>query len=329
MNRKPPVPVKSDRIKNLPLPCLRTTAPPLKPLPYTTHREAVRKPEPPPRKNNRQHGNHNHPSNHQPTRREILTSDGGSPPFDEYLSPQGEISQPSPLRTQVEVLASRPRLDTPVVPPDVAPLNGTLTPPVPLARTGAAATLTTPGEINSNKSPPTPRVGPKPFVTNSKDSASTGDGSTAQDTEGYNDVVLGTLDDMDEDMYSTVLDGPRKIVTPSQTPPTPLSRSLTPPVPLPRPPLPPPASTSSEYDVTSHIAKKAEIINKPSHLPPNPTPPDTYSALARPDRPNKSLDPVPLEDDSRQAYSLLDRDGIQHPAPPVKPANQVLLVLNC
>jgi hypothetical protein len=330
MSKKPSVPEKSDRLKNLPV--ARPRKAPPKPVPYNVHRaEVTKKPDPVPRKVSRQ-GNGVPETNLPTDTRCIEVSNGSgshvgesSPP--RLPQPRKQISKQSPPEVELGGIASRPRLDTPVAPPDpeVAPRNEVLPPPLPPARARVPAPLPSrprpsppekkrPGaEVSASGKPPLPPI--QSDVRNgagetSMPEAYSGSGPTNQ-----------TVDDTESDLYSTINDGPRNIraATPQQTtPPTPLSRSQTPPVPLPRSshptsPVPPSATTppSSEYGVTSHS------VTTKAHSPllvPDPTPPDTYSMLARPDQPAKSLNPAP-SGGGRQTYSSLELDGIQKLAP--------------
>ena len=306
MNNKPPVPVKSDRVKNLARP--RRTAPP-KPLPYIVHREITRKPDPPPRRNARQ-GNivSTYNQDETGTRGFVEIIDRGGRVEDVSSSgPQGQNLRPSPPNSGG--ITSRPRLDTPVSPPDpgMAPRNGIRSPAIPQAK---AASAVTPARTHPSQTAETNgRISPPPAVH--KSSNLVGQTATGVVQEPYTEV-FASVGDTPEDsyLYSTVVDAPRKILTPTP-PPTPLSRSNTPPAPAHRSPLPPssalPTNSSEQYNVTVHAGVKTQ-----PPLYPDPTPLDTYSALARPDQPNKVLNPTPPPGDAEQAYSVLNAEEIHH-----------------
>ena len=342
-NKKPPLPEKSERIKNLPVARPRNAPPPPKPLPYNVHRsEIAKKPDPAPRKVTRQgNGIPSSISNHHTKTGSPDTTNSASqePSPPRPAHPRPKFSKPSPPRGGI---TSRPRLDTPITPPEseLTPQNGVVSPLVPVARGGAA--------------PPPPPTKPRPPIPESKKSSAAVNGRgkmplppIPRDADGsrggeggpsvleYSEV-LGecsvpekTVDEAGDELYSVISDSQRRRTpTPLQTPPTPLSRSMTPPVPLPRtshasspvPPAPASSSPSSEYTVTSHVVTKgAESKSNSPLFTPDPTPPDTYSMLARPDQPNKSLNPVP-SGEVGQMYSSLDLEGTQQLAPPVKAA---------
>ena len=345
MSKKPPIPEKSDRIKNLPVPRPRNAGPPPKPPPYNNHRKVLKKPDPAPRRINRQQIEAplaaTPPNNHLP---------GTSPVEDASLSPDTggqNFTPPSPRGEYSGGSAQRPRLDTPVTPPDPASIpptqNGVLSPPVPLVRSGAAAAAlskahTPLADDSGDRKLITPNVeskcmgkSPLPTPQDSRECANSVTSQELQYAEAYG--VSDKADNADENLYSTVSDSPRRFITPPPSdppPPAPLSHSVAPPpVPLPRssavthplPPLPVTGTSESEYNVTSHVA---EACGK-QPTPPPPTLPDTYSALARPDQPQKSLNPVP-PDSLSQTYSSLDQDGIHQPAPVVKPVEQVIRI---
>ena len=340
MNKKPPIPEKSERIKNLPVPRPRNAPPPPKPLPYNVHRsEMAKKPDPAPRKVSRQgNGIPSSVTNHQSMTGSPETTNSGSeetsPPRPTH--PRAKFPKPSPPKLRSTGITSRPRLDTPVTPPDLntVPQNGVSSHPVPAVRGGTAATPppTRPRHLPENKKssiavngrgkmplPPVPR--------DRQGSRGSGEASVQVHSEalGEGSVTEKAVDDEENELYSTISDSPRcvRTPTPSQTPPTTtLSGSMTPTLPPPRslhtssPTVA--SSPGSEYSVTSHTAaaKNTETkMNSPLAVP-NPTPPDTYSMLARPDQPNKPLNQVT----SGEMYSSLELDGIQQLAPPVKPA---------
>ena len=327
MNNKPPVPVKSDRVKNLPVARPRRNAPP-KPLPYNVHREITKKPDPAPRRTVGQ-GNAVLAYNQggTGTRGFVEIIDRGRNVDDiSSSSPQGQSSRPSP--PSAGGISSRPRLDTPVSPPDpgMAPRNGIRSPAVPQARAASAVipSRTHPSsaaEINVRKSPPAVH----------KNLNLGGQSSIVATQEPYTEAfasVGGVLEDSDG-LYSTVMDVPRRIVnsTPSQSPPPPLPHShpppplphshTPPPIPHRRSPLPPspslPTHSGDEYNVTVHAVAKTK---PPLH--PDPTPVNTYSALARPDQPNKALNPTPPPEDVGQAYSVLNAEEFHHPSSAAK-----------
>lgn len=338
MNKRPPVPEKSDRVKNLPVPRPRNSAPPPpKPIPYNDHRKPLKKPDPAPRRVHRPQrdaplaplpNNHLSPGT-SPVEHASLSQDSGGHSFE----------PPSPPRENSGEPFQRPRLDTPATPPDSTPQNGVFSPPVPLARSGAASRSHTPLAEDSGgdvKPITPPRVGLKSTgkcaPLNLKDPRECGGSVTSSQELQYAEAysVSDKADDADESVYSIVTDGPRFITPPpSDLPPPSISHSVAPPVPLPRssvqthpvPHIPIAEASESEYNVTSHVAKKAELGGKqpPSPLP---TPPDTYSMLARPDQPNKSLNPPP-PDNSSQIYSSLDQVRIHQHGPLVKPVEQV------
>ena len=337
MNKKPPIPEKSERIKNLPVPRPRNAPPPLKPLPYNVHRsEMAKKPDPAPRKVTRQgNGIPSSVTNHQTTTGSHETTNSGSeetsPPRPTH--PRAKFPKPSPSRLRSTGITSRPRLDTPVTPPNLntVPQNGVSSPPVPAVRGGTAAT---PPPTRPRHFPPENKKssiavngrGKMPLSPVPRDQQGSG-GSGQASVQVYSEaldegsVSEKAVDDEENELYSTISDSPRcvRTPTPSKTPP---SGSMT-------PPLPPPhsshtssptivSSPGSEYSVTSHTAaakNSGTKINSPLAVP-NPTPPDTYSMLARPDQPNKPFNQVT----SGEMYSSLELDGIQQLAPPVKPA---------
>ena len=331
MNKKPPIPEKSDRIKNMPVARPRKGAPPPKPLPYNVHRsEMARKPDPAPRKVSRQgNGVPAVGTSHQVMTgsTETVNVGGEDPSVTSFHSPMVQLGD----------IGSRPRLDTPVtlLDSEVTPRNGVSTPLVAMARGSAAAPLAmrprppvpdnkkrATAAMNGCRKPPLPPV-PKGGV---REGCSERTEAVYSEAYGGSSVSQNPPDDPDNDMYSTIADGPRAAVmvtpTPSQTPPTPLSRSLTPPVPHPRssqvssPVIPPTASSPSngEYSVTSHAVAEQKSVS-PVNVVPDPTPLDTYSMLARPDQPNKTLNPAP-SGTVGQVYSSLALDEVQQLAPP-------------
>ena len=348
MSKKPPVPEKSEHIRSLPVARPRK-APPPKPLPYNVHKEVVKKPDPAPRKVGQQQQRNGSPkSDREIATNKALSGGGrgcveGSPPLPPPR-PRGQISKssttPSTQSGGTRPATSRPRLDTPVTPPDPdlpSSQNGVVTPPVPVARSGAVAASTSRGrvplpEVNGKKTPPSPRR--KPLVRRDKDD--NGCLGAGLYSEAYSTTAHQPTNETDADLYSTVVDSPRRVKTPSGTPPTPLSGSLTPPTPLPRPPAATSAPAGSPASLPTHVSRKLPEPPKPRSplvAAPEPTPPNTYSVLARPDQPNKALNPSPPrkeeEDDDATAhtYSSLDQEGVQQPAPPVKPANQVYMYM--
>ena len=319
MNKKPPVPEKSPRIKSLPVVPPRKGAPPPKPLPYNVHRsEMVKKPDPAPRKVGRQgNGISAAVSSHQDTAGNPSNTGGKEPSHLPLFG--GQVSKLSSPVVQSGGIGSRPRLNTPVVKPDpdAVPQNGVSTSPVPSARAGAAVPPPTkprpPVPDNRKLNSAQNGCGRPPLPSPPK--GAVGGSCEPVYSEAYGGGFEASKDPSESDLYSTVVDSPRVVRTPtsSQTPPTPLSRSLTPPVPLPRsaqaasPPTAP-SPSAGEYSLTSHAAAEQKSRSSPG-VPP-PTPPDTYSMLARPDQPNKPLNSAPSEAVGK-VYSSLKVEEIE------------------
>ena len=339
MNQKPPVPEKSDRLRNLPVPSPRKGLPPPKPPPYNGNRDSQKKPDPAPRKISRQGNNDGALTNHQHgiDRNEVAMDTGrcghsrDSPPLPAPRS-NGHVPKSSPPTVHSRSIESRPRLDTPITlpDPDLVPQNGVTTPPVPLARSRVSKTSSRNRlpEVNNKKcdSPSQPK----------KELSSNNNSSAVLYTEAY----ATTTDKPSEDgaMYSTVVEGLRRVKAPpqSQTLMASHSGSVNSPAPHPRsniapppiPSLPHANSPTSEYDVTTHAIRKNESFKSGSQrVPvPDPTPSDTYSMLARPDQPNKQLNPIP-QDNIDHMYSSLDLEGVQQVIPSNKPAAKVCFKL--
>lgn len=345
MNKKPPVPEKSEHLRNLPVPSPRKGVPPPKPPPYNSHRDPLKKPDPVPRKISRQGNDMNH--QHGTNTHAVAMDAGGCGHSQDSLplpAPRsnGQVPKSTPPTVQSRSIEPRPRLDTPITPPDpdTASQNGVNTPPIPLARPGAAKTSSRARiplpETNSKKSDPPSRP-KKPLPSKNPHN----DSSTVLDL--YTEAYATVTDKPSEDgaVYSTVVEGLRRVKTPSQsqsqTLTAPHSGSLTPPAPHPRSSIPTPSvpslphanSPTSEYDVTSHAIRKTESFKSGSSLVvvPVPTPSNTYSMLARPDQPTKQLNPLPQEDMDHM-YSSLDLEGVQQLAPLIKPANKVCFTLH-
>ena len=354
-DNRPPVPVKPDHVKKLPVPRPRSKPPP-KPLPYNVHREISRqKPSPAPRKTSGQASATTHaviPGS--PIRGYVEIKNGGDNE-NSVPDPHAQIT-PKPLRSQLAI-DSRPRLNTPHISPDPdTVLNGaTRTPLVPQVRGGVAAPSRThtavATEINSGASSPSSPEGGQPSSgdrggshtsresTNSPKDGGGGGGGGGGGVGGrglyeaaFGDFWDKSGEDADEgDMYSTIVDVPRGVLTPTppQRTPTPRSSSLTPPVPLPRSPpvtapvptaTSPPPSPAEEYSVTIHVVERQKLAAKPK-----PTPVDSYSMLKRPDQPSKpfhltSVTPDPSSSDVGKMYSSLEvNESSQTPPLPLPP----------
>ena len=307
MADKPPVPVKSDQLKNLPRGRQR---PPPKPIPYLVHKsqkqgvgavsvspappnllpEPGKKPEPPPRKislegmlpGQLQRG----PNLPEKPKSSVRTNDSSSENY--------------PSDAQKGPKFRRPRLNTPLSPPDPSLVaNGLKTPPpVHPLRRGAAA----PGSVVVAMNGKGNDLGQKVPSGANKD----------LDQLNHKGKVVEEAEVGEEgNVYSTIEDKPRRVISP--------------PVPPSKPPLlPRPPRTSTPPTQRSKVVSRAVKTKgtKKEVVPPKPTSIDSYSVLSRPDRPSSNSptapglrpgSPLPL-------YSSLEgQDNSGSSSPPIVP----------
>lgn len=218
---------------------------------------------------------------------------------------------------QGKVVESRPRLDTPQSPPDPDVVaNGMRSPPIPPLRVGAAAPGKMPAELNGRRNAQGPQPMPRPTGKERvRKKEEEEEKAVEEDEEEWKELYSEAYghtqegkEEEDGEMYATVVDAPRRIVSPGSSQPS--SVSVTPPIPLPRSPPTVPAP-SEDYSVTTHV-----VIQVRGNLPPKPTSVDSYSVLDRPDKPNRVLSPP--DPDGAPMYSSLKVEG-SPPPPPLPP----------
>ena len=311
--------MKSDRVRNFPPRGPRKNPPP-KPIPYQLHKgyketgllkttgpptsppEPGKKPEPAPRKISSpgQKNTTVHCSVPQrPIKGYVKINNGNDE--DPLSGPQGKAVE------------SRPRLDTPQSPPDPDMVaNGVRSPPVPPMRVGVAAPGKMPAELHGRRNASGPQPMPRPTgKERARKKEEEEEKMEEEDEEEWKKLYFEAYghtqerkEEEDGEMYATVMDAPRRIVSPGS------SHSVTPPIPLPRSPPTIPAP-SEDYSVTTHV-----VIQVRGNLPPKPTPVDSYSVLDRPDKPNRVLSPP--DPDAAPMYSSLEVEG-SPPPPPIPP----------
>ena len=296
MADKPPIPVKSDRLKNLPKGGKR---PPPKPVPYQVH------------KSQKQGVGAISASLPAPI---LLTEPGKKPePTPRRISPEGRLpgqlhrgpnlpDKPSKSSRRIndgsnEKLISnaqkwpgfrRPRLNTPLSPPDPSVMaNGLKIPPVSPLRGSAAASGSVATVMNGRGNSLGHKVPPR--AAKNSDQLNH-EGKVAEEVEEV---------EKEGDVYSTVVDKPRRVISP--------------PIPPSKPPLlPRPPRTSTPPNQRSKVASRfRETKNtKREVAPPKQTSSDSYSFLSRPDRPDSNAPTASaLGSGAPLLYSSLEGQG--------------------
>ena len=260
MANKPPLAPKPEFLPNgSPR---RKVPPPIKPVPYAQHkqsRDTSVKPSPAPRA--------------------ILPDVLPKPPRGSLdkgrpIPPARPAKPLSPTPPKVpDVIDRRPRLGTPMSPPEPSPelISASVPIPVPVVQNGIHShTARSPG---NQKTVSPLHVSRSPLRTE----------PAAAEGELYAEVQDPATQEPEpeQEEYTVVRDVPRR--TPPRFSP---ERTVFP---------------DTEYSVTSHLAETRKLQGKNVAAPP-PTLPDEYSCL---DRPERRLSPVLLEPDSI-GYSVLD-----------------------